>query len=689
MTRLVTLACAGLLSLAACRREPAPLSSALRLASAGSPPSIEAASTEIRAMRVHGDGRPSVVVGVPARVRFEARIPAEAQLALGLVVRPIEAAVDVSVSVVEGAKSSPAYAERWQGVRGWAERRIDLGAWSGRDVELELRATGPAGATVAFGQPELLTRPTERRPNVLVYLVDCLRADHVGSYGYPRPTTPAIDALAAEAVLYEKAYACAGWTKASVGCLFTSQYPAEHGARGLDGVLDPGRTTLAEAFQRHGYLTAAFVANPIVDHSFGFDRGFDRFVQLSREYVGKAVNSVNTDAADLTTALRPFLESNRDRRFFAYVHSLDLHFPYRPKAPYDKAFATGAVPGDVDLYDGELAGNDHEIGVLVGELKRLGLYDDTLLVVTADHGEEFGEHGFDRHGHSVFDTLLHVPLVVKLPGSKPSGRRVASEVGLIDVAPTLVTLAGLAKEPAFAGLELTASTAGGAVPPRPGLFAEQIGARDTVYALRRGRHKYIRRLLPEPGSLFFDVGRDPGERDDLLPGHGAAAAPFERELLRFIQEGQRGYQLHLDGGNGEKVEVTVTTTARMREALRLSVRTGETLESAPDGKRVVYRYVADGAPRQLVLSADPPEAPLWFAVTAAGRPLLPRSVDLGGGRHPESMPFEAGPGQLGGPLRPAPGASLAVSLSYVATPGTTPELSAEAREGLRALGYVE
>jgi arylsulfatase A-like enzyme len=677
-----------LLAATACAPAPAPFSSAARLIGGGASPLVEATSSEIRAMRVHGDGRPSIVVEVPARLRFKARIPPDGQLAVGLVLRPVEAPVDVSLAVLEGTRSAPAWSERLQNARGWAERRIDLAAWSGRDVELELRAAGPAGATVAFGQPSLLTRALPRRPNVLVYLVDCLRADHVGAHGYGRKTTPSIDAIAKDGVVFEQLSACAGWTKAAVGCLFTSQNPAEHGARGLDGVLDAARPTLAESFQRAGYTTAAFVANPIVDNAFGFDRGFDRFVQFSREYVGKAVNSVNTDAADLTKALGPFLEENKDRRFFAYVHSLDLHFPYAPKAPYDSAFVA-PNPSALDLYDGELLGNDHEIGALVGELKRLGLYDDTLLVITADHGEEFGEHGFDRHGHSVFETLLHVPFVVKAPAGRGAGRRVAGDVSQLDIAPTLLSLAGLPAEAAFAGRDLAPSLDGVAPTAAP-IFAEQIGARDTVYALRSGGRKYIRRLLPAPESLFFDLRRDPGESRNLLAAEARGAAPFEDALLRFIQAGQHGYQLRLSGGAGHRIEVSITTTARVHEALRLAVRTGEMLEVAPDGKRVDFRYVADHEPRHLVLSTDPPGAPLRFAISESGRPVRPAAIDLGEARHPLAVPFQATaaelPGQPGAqPMRP----TVAAALWYVEAPGGTQSISDEAREGLRALGYVE
>jgi arylsulfatase A-like enzyme len=658
------------LVLGACSREPRPLASAVRLLDGFRPEP----GSEVRPMKVHGDARPSVVVTVPARVRFEADVPARgASLAFGFVARPVEARLDVRVAIRTGAEAVPAWQETFEGVRGWSGRRVDLARWRGRRVALEVSIDGPAGATAALAEPELLGAPEAAHPNVLVYLVDCLRADHVAAYGYRRATTPAIDALARDGVLFEKSYACAGWTKASVGCLFSSLYPAQHGARGPDGALGADLPTLADAFRGAGYLTAAFVANPIVDGGFGFDRGFDRFYQASREFVGKAVNGVNTDAADLTKALVPFLEANKDRRFFAYVHSLDLHFPYAPKAPYDRLFAAPPAPADLDLYDGELAGNDHEIGALVQALTRLELDDDTILVVTADHGEEFGEHGFDRHGHSVFDTLLHVPLVVRLPGRAGAGRRLAEPMNNLDVAPTLLALAGLPPQPGFAGRDLSGAVRGGGAVPAADLYAEQIGPRDTVYALRRSGLKYVERLRPEPGALFFDVGRDPGETRDLLEAEPERAEPLRADLRRFIESGQNGIQVEVAARPGQTVAISGRTEGRVREALRLVVQTGDTLTVATDARGLEYRFTAGTEPRRLVVRLDPPDAAVRLEVRVDGRALPGSPFDVRPARLPPARPAAAGP----------------LALWYLSPARPEAAVSDEARESLRALGYVQ
>ena len=345
----------------------------------------------------------------PARLVLRAA-PTATRLRFGLAVRPPTGSLRLRV-LVDGAQ---AHEEGWSGERSWVERAVDLGAPSRRPKEVAVQIDGDA-ETAFLGHPQTLAAASgaaARRPNVIVYVVDCLRADHVGAFGYKLPTTPSLDALATDGVVLADLNSCAAWTKPSTACLFTSLLPTDHRARTVDDALVRERTTLAERFQAAGYRTLAWVANPVIDPAlFLFNQGFDRWVDLRslRERSGAThVNSLEPDAAEITRAVLPWLRAHRDESFFLYLHSLDLHFGYRPRPPFDQAFVTPESTGlerERQLYDNEIAYNDREVGRLVAALKQLGLYDDTVVFVTSDHGEEFGEHG------------IHAPREDPVPGA--------------------------------------------------------------------------------------------------------------------------------------------------------------------------------------------------------------------------------------------------------------------------------
>jgi arylsulfatase A-like enzyme len=658
---------------------------------------VEGAPPETRWLGVHGDERPSLVFAAPARFRFQVEVPREARFSFGVVVRPIEAPVRLRIRV-EGEERD-LHDEVWQQQRPWQDRGLDLTAFRGRTVWMEVRIDGPP-ATVALGAPEIVGRGRAPRPNVVLYVVDCLRADHVGAYGYARGATPSIDRLAAEGVVFERAYSCAAWTKPSIGCLFTSTYPWRHGARTLDDSLAHDVTTLAEVFQAAGYATHAWVANPVVDREhFGFGRGFDRFLALARRFAGRNVNAAGAeaDAATLNESL-VWLEQNRRRAFFLYLHSLDLHAPYLPRPPFDAAFARAAATGaerDRDLYDGELAYNDQQIGRLREGLERLGLYEDTVIVVTADHGEEFMEHGTAQHGRSVYDTLLHVPLVVKLPARRPATRRVAAAVGTLDVGPTLLDYAGLPRPPQFEGLSLRGLVEGASPAPARPLFAEQLGPRQSLYAVRDGRLKYVRQLVPEPRELLFDLERDPAERVSLLPGATVPPALAEA-LASFVQRGLDGYHVVLDEHAGGPRRVRGEAEDGFRDVVRLVMRTGDELKLAADGRSFEYSSAAGEPARHLVVRPARPGAPLRLWIGSGQRALDGARVVVGEpGRRAPAMPFTADPSASGVASYGA-GAALRSQAAgawvfYLAPRSARVDLAAdpELADRLRALGYVQ
>jgi hypothetical protein len=362
-----------------------------------------------RELAVHGDRRSGISLDTPGRVALRGHAVVSPELGFGLAVRPPDAKVSLRVQV----NGVAVHEERWTEERGWVERRLDLSRFSEEPLEIEISFEG-AEATALLAHPEILGRAEEPRPNVIVYVVDCLRADHVSAYGYELETTPEIDRLAADAVVLEDLNSCASWTKPSTACLFTSLLPTFHQARTVDDALARSRTTVAEVFRESGYVTAAWVANPVIDpRVFFFNQGFDRWVDM-RSFEERSrrshLHDMNPDAAGITEAVLPWLEEHRRDLFFLYLHSLDLHYPYKARSPEGARFVSEKSTGldrDRELYDAELAYNDREIGKLVARLKELDLYDDTLLFVTADHGEEFAARG-TRHGKTLYQQELHI-----------------------------------------------------------------------------------------------------------------------------------------------------------------------------------------------------------------------------------------------------------------------------------------
>lgn len=408
-------------------------------------------------------------------------------------------------------------------------------------------AAGPAVAAAAAASgavPAEGTAGAGPRPHVLVYLVDTLRADRLGCYGYPRPTSPHLDAFAAGATLFEHAVAQSSWTKAAVASMFTGVWPPDHGAVGWAHSLAPEAETLAEGLRGAGYRTAAFVTNPHVVPHFGFDQGFDDFVRR-----------IKVPSDKVTALVERWLDRREDERpFFLYVHTMDPHAPYAPPEPYRSAFAPDhakmptwaprwkwpdeALPFLSNLYDGEIARNDASFGALMTALRDRGLYDDTLVVVVSDHGEEFREHGLWRHGNHLHAEAVNVPLILKLPGQR-EGRRVGNLVQHVDLMPTLLAAAGVPAPAAVQGRDLLPLARGEASPgPDPAVRSHLLlGRVPEQLALVDGDWK----LLYSPGtgggtSALYRWREDPGERRDLAADLPVRTAVLTAQLHRRWRE---------------------------------------------------------------------------------------------------------------------------------------------------------
>jgi arylsulfatase A-like enzyme len=526
----------------------------------------------------------------------------------------------------------------------------------------------PAPTAPGWANPRVCrttsARPVEAPPrNVIVFLMDTLRADHVGPMGHARGTTPNLDAIARNALVFSQASSTASWTKASVASLMTSRLPSLHGVEGYPDRLRSSEVTLAHVFSEAGYRTCAvgyntWVFNPKFNLGSGFQDVFEVFDQ-SREG-GARADAVVAEALD-------WILRAPEKPFFLYVHTIDPHAPYVPDAQYRARFVepydgelTGRLEGpgrhtprkkkDISeadlaflrsLYDAEIAFADAMLGQLAERLAQLGLWDETTLIFTSDHGEEFLDHGSWSHGGTLYQEQLHVPLVLKAPASAGlEARRCAQVVSLLDVAPTLCELARLPNRPSFTGRSLLEAYRG-SVAPRP-IVAELRKEGQHQVSVRDGDRKYIRTLLPRPREELYDLALDPRETQNVLED----APPAQLAALRTLVDEhldsapRRGFALEFLGdGRAAKARVVVRGSSELDGDLIDGERSGDDLElrsKQHGGALVATLSLGETDRRDVLLFEPPPGEVLELELELDGRPIDPRTLLLGRNGTPAS-----------------------------------------------------
>ncbi len=466
---------------------------------------------------------------------------------------------------------------------GGAEVDLSLGSVAGEIVRLDLRASGGAPR---FTTPAIVTldgapaRPRPHLRNVLVYLTDTLRADKLRPYrADTRVRTPRLDAWVEHASVMVHGHSQENWTKPSVTTLLSGLFPWEHHATTEEAIVPAAVDLASERFLREGFHTGAFIANGFCSDRFGFRQGWSTFRNYIREGLRTQAEFVAHDVLDWLDQ-RP-----QEVPFFLYVHTIDPHVPYLPPAAelalYDPDPYTGIVDFNRDrellervksgsitlnerdrahleaLYDGEITYHDTHFGAIMEGLERRGLADDTIVVFTADHGEEFYDHGSVGHGHSVYEELIHVPLIVRIPGVTDGAQRIDDVVGLVDVLPTIYEALGRPVPDDLSGdsfLPLLLGESSDA--PRASVTGFMEGWR----ALDVGRLKLIQRT--ERTSMLFDTISDPGETRDLA-AERPIALRYARGLLGLVLAGVErathrreiaAESLHIDPTTREQLE---------------------------------------------------------------------------------------------------------------------------------------
>jgi arylsulfatase A-like enzyme len=682
-----------------------------------------------------GEQRRVLALPIPDRLAFPVEIPSGSVLEVGFAIQARMFSVDFlpkagptvfRVAFVDDTGTEHVLLRRTVAPRDsiyhrrWFDERVDLSSLAGRrgalsfSVERKDDPAAPGEVTALLSGARVVPGTAPGEANLLFVTIDCLRADHVGAWGYDRPTTPRIDALAAEGIRFEQAFTSAPMTLPSLPQIFTSSvFPR------------PGAANFASAISRAGIPSAAVVNNVWL------------VLWLSRNAVPfDLIASGDLMAEAITDRALEWLRLHGDRRFALYLHYLDAHTPYHGPRRYARMFADpdyrgpvgdgfedvdGANAGRFDeadqrrvisLYDGQVRLVDDQLGRILDELESRGLLDDTIVVVSADHGEEFWDHGRFFHGQSLHDELLHVPLVVRLPGRRSAGTVVERPVRSIDIAPSLLDWMGVPVPPSFEGTPLASVLARPDDPPADLVATATMGQFPTRYGIRTGEAKLVD-TVDDGRRVLWDLRSDPREEHDVIAESPGLAADLSARLaaareamdadgvqLRVVgpREGAARFSLAIESVGDTGVFETLDRTGGPAD-------TRITLSS--DGRDLWVRGRTDAAgrdfrfDRRLLLLAAAGGKPdrLRVRLRVDGVRASTGAVSLGdGGAMPErgEVSFSDPVLRTGSPPPcPAPATGVRVCLWRSATaaaepsPVPLPVPDDAARERLRALGYVQ
>ena len=551
----------------------------------------------VNAVTLGGRTELSLTPPLPSTLRFRLRVPEapvlrfatgaetagdeELEVSLELKIRVEPSGGDSGVEVFSNLIRRPAANQ-------WRDHDVDLARWAGQDIELVLssmwKTVRPISQPVlaSWGNPVIVdASATTHKPHLVLISIDCLRADHVGALGYELPTTPFIDRVASEGVVFENAFATASWTLPTHMSMLTGLLPSFHGATKWEK-LASSVSYLPEILAGAGYRVSGVVSWVYLSQTYGFERGYHSYRVLD-----------DPKASDIVDIAIDELRRGEGQPQFLFVHVYDPHWPYMP--PPDVLQAFGPRPRNISdllhktgnkgppkdaleieeikrLYDSEVAFTDRELGRLFEALEDQGLYDDALIIITADHGEAFYEHGRWQHSQTLYDELTHIPLIVKWPHSETIGRssRLTSQM---DVFVTILEAAGIdtgATEHGFLARYSLADE-----PSHSRMLLSEVTWRSPngtymKVSLRDEEMKYVATLSGPvgddlgvdvvSGEELYELTSDPKEKDNLLPGADARAQPFRNELRAFFDQARaarslrRGDAVELDDDTRKKLE---------------------------------------------------------------------------------------------------------------------------------------
>jgi arylsulfatase A-like enzyme len=472
-------------------------------------------------------------------------------------------------------------------------KKIDLSNYEGKKVVISFITRGSEKALACWFNPVVYS-PQQNTKNVILISLDTLRPDHLGCYGYPRDTSPSIDSLSRESALFQNTFATSPWTLPSHVSMLTSLNCINHQVYHIDQTMDPSLLTLADIFRTKDYFTCAITGGGYVSGLYGFSKGFDSY------HVRGAILEKNAAEIGCHYALE-WIERHKDRNFFLFLHTYQIHTPYDSPAPFNSLFlkevstltqidmghlrfnhenryrqaAADLRQNIIDVYDGEIRYTDEFlIKPLLESLKKLGLYDNTMIILTSDHGEEFYEHGSWEHTNSVYNETIKIPLIIKFFNSEHEGKEITKYARIIDIMPTILDALDIRlPEQHLDGESLFALLSGEEQEKRERIFISELAPNvmqrhvPKKVAINRDKHKLIlnKDFKPEDLAYFFspppeiepmqvfDLEADPNELEnkvhenpqlaqallDLLKTHNkqkGKVIPQEAELTEELRE---------------------------------------------------------------------------------------------------------------------------------------------------------
>jgi arylsulfatase A-like enzyme len=462
---------------------------------------------------IAGEMRPVLSMLPRQTLEFGAHIPdTDPRLTFGTAIIGKDSRIHFKVQLVSGATTTELHSQVIEAPGAWHDVSYDLRPWAGRDVAVRLSVEGEVGSVGLWSSPSIYGRPA--RPfRVVILLEDAERADHLSAYGYDKPTSPFKEELLRDhGALFLRARSQDNKTRPSVPSMMTSLLPSVTGVWGFADMLRPEFLTLAEVMRQQGFATASFVQNNNAGAAAGLHQGFD----VAADQSGR----VRADDLLESGSLWNWLLDHKDRNFFLYLHITDPHGPYDPPAPFDapyRALVSKDKPrtrqdvldppwvssptreGRIALYDGEIRHNDEVLRRFFARLKNEGLFDDTLFVFVADHGEHFGEHGVWEHGPPGHVQVTGVPMILVHPQRIPKPLRITESVQLLDVMPTILEFAGVdASALAMQGDSLVSLLDG----RDPEFWRNRVIASEEVYVRDKVRD-WRNHGLWVSGSLFY------------------------------------------------------------------------------------------------------------------------------------------------------------------------------------------
>jgi arylsulfatase A-like enzyme/cytochrome c-type biogenesis protein CcmH/NrfG len=397
-----------------------------------------------------------------------------------------------------------------------------------------------ASAVAASNQPAA-AKPVVRPPgppNIILVTLDTTRADRMGFLGSKRGLTPNLDALAKQSAVFERAYTQVPLTPPSHATILTGTYPQFHHLNDFQTALSKDLPYAPEILRAHGYHTAAFIASIVLEarppYAPGFDRGFDTYdAEFQNDGPGQdRYRTVQRRGQEVVAHALAWLSKHPRGPFFIWVHLFDAHDPYDPPEPYKSRYASV-------LYDGGIAYEDAAVGTLLRQLKLRGLYDGSVIAVTADHGESLGAHGEDTHGVFLYDETMHVPLLIKLPRATTAGKRIENRVELVDIAPTLLQETGIEIPPEMQGVSLLGLMNDGIAGANPEPWHDRPAYSQSDYpnhfgwsalrSLRSDKYLYVQ----SPRRELYDESTDSKSEHNLAESSSAVADTLASQLDAF------------------------------------------------------------------------------------------------------------------------------------------------------------